>query len=175
MCGWWWHHWEHSLLLNSFAYLGAFEKGAPAMTIFYYNLMYWCTVGNTTPTNMKKLQSAGSSGKLEFLFFIHSSYIQEFSHCILVVQRCYTSWEHAAMRFQHFITHWASIPLTSLQPEHYQFSMTGLSKYPLTIILLHISTNEVKHGEGLVTRLVARMRYRFFSTYFEGYWTQQCL
>jgi hypothetical protein len=23
------------------------------MTIFHYNLKYWCTVGNTTPTNMK--------------------------------------------------------------------------------------------------------------------------
>jgi len=23
------------------------------MTIFHYNLMYWCTVGNRTPTNMK--------------------------------------------------------------------------------------------------------------------------
>jgi hypothetical protein len=41
--------------------------------------------------------------------------------------------------------------LTSLQSQHNKFSMTWLSKIPVTTIPLQISTDEVKYNEVLVT------------------------
>jgi hypothetical protein len=60
--------------------------------------------------------------------------------------------------------------LTSLQPQRIKFSMTRLSKIPVTTIPLQISTDEVKYNEVLVTGQLQKLVTRqcsFFSTYFE--------
>jgi len=59
------------------------------------------------------------------------------------------------MQFLPFITQWASISLHPYNLKHKKFSMTRLSKIPVTTpyIPLQISTDEeVKYNEVLVTR-----------------------
>jgi hypothetical protein len=58
------------------------------------------------------------------------------------------------MQLLPVITQWASIPLHPYNLNTKKFSMTWLSKIPVTTpyIPLQISTDEVKYNEVLVTR-----------------------
>jgi hypothetical protein len=173
MCWWWRCGWEHSLLLNSFAYSG---DCSDKISLQLDDLLVY------TKKNSYKHEAfqPSSSRRLEFWFFDLLCTFQKNSTmlqfgALMLLNKLRTCCNYAVSTFHYTMSF---NTLTSLQPQHKKISMTRLSKTPVTTIPLQISTHEVQVQWSISDQTVAKVATRqcsFFSTYFEGYWPQLSL